>query len=157
MPAKKKSSSKPKAGAKKAAAKPAAKAGLDQAVSTRLAAIEQKLGQLMAMLEKGAGAGPSPLRPLASSGASAPVLDAGASDTAQFLSRTPLFAKLSPSECAILSTHCESKQVDAGQIVFAEGDFGDAMYIVKQGALNIFKKDLLGDVRIAEIRPGGLV
>jgi CRP-like cAMP-binding protein len=31
------------------------------------------------------------------------------------------------------------------------------MYILKQGVLEIFKKDLLGDVRIAEIRPGGLV
>lgn len=125
----------------------------------RLDAIEQKISQLLALVEKGASAVPAPAprrvtSPFASFGSAA---EPGVADTAQFLSRTPLFAKLSPQECAVLAMHCESKQVDAGQIVFSEGDFGDAMYIVKQGALNIFKKDLLGDVRIAEIRPGGLV
>ena len=153
MPAKKKASKKPAAPKKAAPAPKGASEG-------RLAAIEQKLAAILSLLEKGV---PSPqTAPRGAAGGpvpapSAPALDAGGADTAQFLSRTPLFAKLSPSECAILATHCESKQVDAGQIVFAEGDFGDAMYIVKQGALNIFKKDLLGDVRIAEIRPGGLV
>lgn len=145
MPAKKKSS-------KKAPAKPK-----PDAVTGRLALIERKLSQIMALLEKsGTPAGAAAPRATVAM-AAAPALDAANSDTAQFLSRTPLFAKLSPQECAILASHCESKQVDAGQIVFAEGDFGDAMYIVKQGAINIFKKDLLGDVRIAEIRPGGLV
>lgn len=153
MPAKKKASKAPKPAPKKAG--PAvSSAGL----APRLAAIEGKLNAILSLLEKGAAA-PLAARAQAApmNSTASPALDAGAADTAQFLSRTPLFAKLSPSECAILATHCESKLVDAGQIVFAEGDFGDAMYIVKQGALNIFKKDLLGDVRIAEIRPGGLV
>ncbi len=78
-------------------------------------------------------------------------------DTAQFLSRTPLFANLDPSECAALATFLESRVVPAGQLLFHEGDFGDAMYIVKAGALEILKKDFLGPIRVAEIRPGGLV
>jgi hypothetical protein len=123
--------------------------------AAQISALEKKVDRLVALFEKGAapraspGPGPSVQVPATTS--------ASDSDTAQFLSRTPLFAKLSPQECSVLASHCETKQVDAGQILFAEGDFGDAMYVVKQGALNIFKKDVFGDVRIAEIRPGGLV
>jgi CRP/FNR family cyclic AMP-dependent transcriptional regulator len=151
MPIKKKT---PKKTAKKPPVSPP-QAGAGAELLGRLAAIEQKLALLLALVEKGGAAAktaPAP-RPASPSFAA----EAGAADTAQFLSRTPLFAKLSPQECSILAAYCESKQVGAGQTVFSEGDFGDAMYIVKQGALNIFKKDLLGDVRIAEIRPGGLV
>jgi CRP/FNR family cyclic AMP-dependent transcriptional regulator len=158
MPAKKKAS-------KKAPIKttlvrpPASKSGSELAFSKRLDSIEEKLSQVLTSLAHLATQRPNsaPVRvasPVPSFGVAA---EPGVADTAQFLSRTPLFAKLSPQECSILALHCENKQVDAGQIVFSEGDFGDAMYIVKQGALNIFKKDLLGDVRIAEIRPGGLV
>lgn len=156
MPAKKKS---PKKTASKPAPRAAAAApAASPALISRLEAIEQKLTQVLQVLEKGAAALATAQISGRPQAASAPAnFEPGDADTAQFLSRTPLFAKLSPQECSILAGYCESKQVEAGQIVFAEGDFGDAMYIVKQGALNIFKKDLLGDVRIAEIRPGSLV
>ena len=123
--------------------------------------MDAKLNRILTLLSKGAAA--SPAYTAASLPKKAATLQAGPSpaegeaDTAQFLSRTPLFAKLSPQECAILADHCEAKTVAAGQKLFSEGDFGDAMYILKQGILEIYKKDLLGDVRIAEIRPGGLV
>ena len=94
--------------------------------------------------------------PAAPPAASLPVHPAGA-DTAEFLSRTPLFAKLSPPECAILAQHCQMKEIPAGAMLFAEGDFGDSLYVVKEGALEIFKKDVLGDLPIAVIRPGGMV
>jgi CRP/FNR family transcriptional regulator, cyclic AMP receptor protein len=127
-------------------------------LSKRLEAIEKKLVAVLELLEKGATAVKPVSQPRA---AASPTFGApaepGNADTAQFLSRTALFANLSPQECAILASYCETKQVDAGQVVFSEGDFGDAMYVVKQGALNILKQDVLGDVRIAEIRPGGLV
>jgi hypothetical protein len=153
MPAKKKAAKKTKP---KVAVKPARDPG-GAALFARLDLIEGLLKRVLSALERGAAA-PALSQPRNSSpGPQAPVLDSGDADTAQFLSRTPLFAKLSPQECSILAAYCENKTVDAGQVVFAEGDFGDAMYIVRQGAINIFKKDLLGDVRIAEIRPGGLV
>jgi CRP/FNR family cyclic AMP-dependent transcriptional regulator len=160
-PKKKKSAPNKKAPAKRMLKKRHAPVGAELArpdLNSRLDAIERKLAQVLEALAKAPSAPaapPAPSRPAAAPAFSAPTGADG--DTAQFLSRTPLFAKLSPQECAVLASHCESKQVEAGSIVFAEGDFGDAMYIVKQGSLNIFKKDLLGDVRIAEIRPGGLV
>jgi hypothetical protein len=155
MPPKKKVKAKakrPSAGS----GRPSAAAAAPSALFKRLDALEQKLDRIVAALGKGVPSAPAP-RPADADSKAGPQPGASDHDTAQFLSRTPLFAKLSPQECSILASHCEGKTVDAGQIVFAEGDFGDAMYVVKQGSLNIFKKDLLGDVRIAEIRPGGLV
>jgi hypothetical protein len=140
--------------------KRAEKADLNS-VSARLGVIESKLIQILGLLEKGGRAAlAQPSTPFKSApvSQSTDMTPAGSdADTALFLSRTPLFAKLSPQECAVLAAHCETKNVAAGQKLFSEGDFGDAMYILKQGVLEIFKKDLLGDVRIAEIRPGGLV
>jgi CRP/FNR family cyclic AMP-dependent transcriptional regulator len=172
MAPKSKASKKPKPGPKAARKAKPASLGRSQsqppvqapaaaelgALSSRLEAMEKGIATILALLERGlANAAAAPPRPAAQAPFTAKGAEGADPDTAQFLSRTPLFAKLSPQECSILASHCEGKQVTAGQVVFSEGDFGDAMYIVKQGALNIFKKDLLGDVRIAEIRPGGLV
>jgi CRP/FNR family cyclic AMP-dependent transcriptional regulator len=158
MPSKTKA---PKKAPTKTKASPKAKPGPSaDALASRLEAIQKSLAQVLALVEKMAAAPVAAQAPIprpAQPSLPAKPGESADPDTAQFLSRTPLFAKLSPQECSILASHCDGKQVSAGQIVFAEGDFGDAMYIVKQGALNIFKKDLLGDVRIAEIRPGGLV
>lgn len=98
-------------------------------------------------------------RPAAVNSAPSAVLGSQPSDpdTAQFLSRNPLFANLDPQECGVLATFLEARTVPAGQLLFHEGDFGDALYIVKSGALEILKKDFLGPIRVAEIRPGGLV
>ncbi len=162
----------PKAKAKSKAAKPKAKSAAPVGARSsapssakpsndfgaRLVAIESKLEKILEALSRGAA--PSARNSMSPQGAGpslSSAASAGDADIAQFLSRTPLFAKLSPQECGILAGHCEVKIVGSGAPVFNEGDFGDAMYIVKSGTLEIFKKDLLGDVRIAEIRPGGLV
>jgi CRP/FNR family cyclic AMP-dependent transcriptional regulator len=46
----------------------------------------------------------------------------------------------------------EVQELKAGQTVFAEGDKGDRMYIVKSGAVSL----ALGDRVIEEVGPGGL-
>ena len=127
MPSKKKS---PKKSAPKAA-KPKATASAapsSQAVLLRLESIEAKLEHLASLLSKGlVPAGklePKEAAPAFSSSMDNVAVD---SDSAMFLSRTPLFAKLSPQECSILAKHCEVKDVSAGQKLFSEGDFGDAM------------------------------
>lgn len=57
----------------------------------------------------------------------------------------------------MLAVYLEAKTMRVGAPLFEQGDFGDAMYIVKTGALEIYKKDVFGSVRVAEVRPGGLV
>lgn len=88
----------------------------------------------------------------------APVLASPADpDTAQFLARTPLFANHSAQECTVLARYLEQTSLAAGQVLFKQGDYGDALYVVKSGSLEIYKNDVFGAVRVAEVRPGGLV
>jgi hypothetical protein len=88
----------------------------------------------------------------------APVLAAPADpDTAQFLARTPLFANHSAHECTVLAQFLEQTSLASGAVLFKQGDFGDALYVVKSGGLEIYKNDVFGAVRVAEVRPGGLV
>ena len=128
----------------------------------RLEHIESKLDRLLAALEKG---GAKSAKPVVVTGILPPAIEASDAsrlhppdpDTAQFLSRTPLFAKLSAQECSMLAVYLEAKTLAKGGPLFQQGDFGDAMYIVKTGALEIYKNDVFGSVRVAEVRPGGLV
>lgn len=78
-------------------------------------------------------------------------------DTAQFLARTPLFANHSAHECTVLAQYLEQTSLAAGGVLFKQGDYGDALYVVKAGSLEIYKNDVFGAVRVAEVRPGGLV
>jgi hypothetical protein len=127
----------------------------------RLNALEEKLDRLAAGRERSAGPseGAAVAAPVnASAPAPVPVLAVPVdADTAQFLARTPLFANHSAHECAILAQFLEQTSLPAGQVLFQQGDFGDALYIVKSGSLEIYKNDVFGAVRVAEVRPGGLV
>ena len=128
----------------------------------RLEHIESKLDRLLAAFEKGGVKGGKPvvvtgILPPATEAADASRLHPPDPDTAQFLSRTPLFAKLSAQECSMLAVYLEGKTLPKAGPLFQQGDFGDAMYIVKTGALEIYKNDVFGSVRVAEVRPGGLV
>jgi CRP/FNR family cyclic AMP-dependent transcriptional regulator len=127
----------------------------------RLASLEERLEKLAAAVEKGlrTGAGAKALEPAPPS---APVSSGGRAaaadpDTAQFLARTPLFAKLTAAECSVLAQVLETKSLAAGADLFKQDDFGDAMYVVKSGVLEILKSDVLGPLRVAQVRPGSLV
>lgn len=128
----------------------------------RLGAIEEKLERLAAgrsvtastRAERAAAATPAE----APVPVPAPVLASPSdADTAQFLARTPLFANHSAHECTIMAQFLEQATLSSGQVLFKQGDFGDALYVVKTGALEIYKNDVFGSVRVAEVRPGGLV
>jgi CRP/FNR family cyclic AMP-dependent transcriptional regulator len=133
------------------------------AMLARLEHLEVKLDRLLALAEKGAApkagvkAASLSILPPALETADASRLQPADADTAQFLSRTPLFAKLSAQECSMLAVYLEAKTLPKAGPLFQQGDFGDAMYVVRTGALEIYKNDVFGSVRVAEVRPGGLV
>ena len=72
-----------------------------------------------------------------------------------FLSKTSFFGGLMPDVVAIIAGMLKEKRVPAGELLFAEGDDGKSMYIVKDGAL-IFRRHC-GDgtqARLLMMRPG---
>lgn len=74
-----------------------------------------------------------------------------------FLSRTSFFGGLLPETVTIVAAMLKEKRVAAGDLLFAEGDTGKSMYIVREGAL-IVQRLCRGaggtQARLLMMRPG---
>lgn len=71
-------------------------------------------------------------------------------DKASALRTVPLFAKLGVEELLALGELAEDLSVPAGARVFAEGDPGDALYLILTGRVTVER----GGVRLAELGIG---
>ena len=68
-----------------------------------------------------------------------------------FLLETPMFEKLDPSEIQEIIHIVEVEQYQAGDVVFREGDKGDAWFVLYRGAVEVLKHGATGEKRIAEL------
>lgn len=111
--------------------------------------IDQRLNRMESLLEKLVG----------QKHTAAPVSAASTLDSysLEMLSRLPLFSRLNSAEIALAAQRLQEVQMPASELLFAEGDEGDSMYVVVSGSLEIFRQDVLGDRQIAVIRPGAMV
>src|ERR1700693_1686630 len=73
-----------------------------------------------------------------------------------FLSRTSFFGGLMPDTVGIVAGMLKEKRVPAGELLFAEGDTGKSMYIVREGALIVQRHCGGGSIqtRLLMMRPG---
>ena len=60
------------------------------------------------------------------------------------LAEVQLFQLLDENELAELASVIDSKTVGAGEIIFNAGEFGDALYIVRSGEVELSVKDTAG-------------
>ena len=58
-------------------------------------------------------------------------------DATPLLRSIPLFEGLSEEDLQALSSALELRTFKAGQMIFAQGDSGSALYIVESGDINI--------------------
>ena len=72
-----------------------------------------------------------------------------------FLLETPFFEKLEPTELMEIIHIVEVEEYQAGDTIFNEGDEGDAWYVVYRGMVDVLKKGITGETKIAEIGPKG--
>jgi CRP-like cAMP-binding protein len=70
-----------------------------------------------------------------------------------FLLETPMFEKLDPSEIMEVVHIVGIHQYQAGDVVFSEGDAGDAWYVLYKGAVDVLKHGATGEKKIAELGP----
>lgn len=70
-----------------------------------------------------------------------------------FLLETPMFEKLIPSELMEIIHIVEVHQYQAGDVVFNEGDAGDAWYVLHRGAVEVLKHGATGEKKITELGP----
>ncbi len=61
-----------------------------------------------------------------------------------FLAQIHLFAQLDDEERAVLAQSMHERVATAGEVLFQIGDAGDSMFIVKEGAVELFVKDTAG-------------
>lgn len=73
------------------------------------------------------------------------------SDIAEVMSQTFLFRELSDRQRALLAPYMEHRFLDAGDILFMEGERGDTFYVVVDGTLVIRR----GDIVLTEVDAGG--
>ena len=58
-------------------------------------------------------------------------------DRIELLKTIPLFESLEPDDLTALAGKLREHKVPSGQTVFAQGDQGDAMYLIEEGAIDI--------------------
>lgn len=68
-----------------------------------------------------------------------------------------LFAGLTPSEKETLSMFCQERLLEAGELLFTEGDDAIAMYIVKSGSLKVYRDRSTGSTVLGFVGPGEMV
>ena len=67
----------------------------------------------------------------------------------ELLRKIPLFAKLEPSKLKLLAFTSERITYEAEQVLFRQGDIGDAAYIIVEGAAKVLIETDEGEVEVA--------
>jgi signal transduction histidine kinase len=72
------------------------------------------------------------------------------------VAQVPLFAGLSPEELARVGDVATEVALEPGTVLMAEGDPGDALYLVLDGELAITKRSDTGERALATVGPGAI-
>lgn len=72
-------------------------------------------------------------------------------DEVDLLRRIPLFADIDPAKLKLLAFTSERLSFEPGQILFEQGDPGDAAYVVLSGEADILVDNESGRIKVATI------
>jgi CRP/FNR family transcriptional regulator, cyclic AMP receptor protein len=72
-----------------------------------------------------------------------------------FLREVPLFASLDEDELKVLASAVGERALAAGETLFRAGEPGDALFIVRQGAVELFATDTTGHKIVFHTATGG--
>lgn len=75
----------------------------------------------------------------------------------ELLKNIPLFAKIEPSKLKLLAFTSERLSYANGQVLFSQGDSGDAAYIIIGGTASVLIETENGAVEIAQLSKGDVV
>jgi CRP-like cAMP-binding protein len=66
----------------------------------------------------------------------------------EILAESPLFDNLLPTELTMLADLFSIREFRAGEVVFNEGDVGDAMYVIADGSVDVLRKNPSGQLHV---------
>ncbi len=69
------------------------------------------------------------------------------------LHKTRLFEMLSKKELEMLSALSQAKRYEAGEVIFEEGDVGDALYVLVDGPVDVFRRRNGTEKSLATLKP----
>lgn len=73
------------------------------------------------------------------------------SDEVDLLRRIPLFAQIDPSKLKLLAFTSERIVFEADQVVFKQGDEGDAAYVIMEGEADVLVNASAGEIVLATV------
>jgi CRP-like cAMP-binding protein len=76
-------------------------------------------------------------------------------DPVETLRRVPFFTVLPPDELTVLATHCVARRILKDEILVAEGDPCQGLFVVQSGAIKLFKMSENGREQILVIERAG--
>ena len=78
-------------------------------------------------------------------------------DEVELLRRVPMFSQVAPSKLKLLAFTSDRVSYRAGDILFNQGDPGDAAYVVLSGSADILVNSQSGEIKVATLEPNSIV
>lgn len=78
-------------------------------------------------------------------------------DEVRVLRQVPLFAGLEPAKLKLLAFTSDRVSFSADEILFNQGDVGDAAYLVLEGMADVLVESSKGRIKVAEIEHNSIV
>ena len=75
----------------------------------------------------------------------------------ELLRRVPLFAGVEPSKLKLLAFTSDRMSFEAGQILFEQGDPGDAAYVVLNGSAEVLVNRAGSQIKVADLEKNAIV
>ena len=73
------------------------------------------------------------------------------------LRRVPLFAALADDDLEWIARACQTLDLSPGDVLAAEGDEGESLFVITDGELEVVKRSRKADVPLARLGPGEIV
>jgi len=78
-------------------------------------------------------------------------------DEVELLRRVPLFSGVAPAKLKLLAFTSDRVSFDSGQVLFKQGDAGDAAYVVLSGSADVLVSSQSGEIKVATLEPNSIV
>jgi CRP-like cAMP-binding protein len=78
-------------------------------------------------------------------------------DEVLMLRQVPLFAGLEPAKLKLLAFSSDRVSYGAGEVLFRQGDAGDAAYVILAGTAEILVDSAQGPIRVAELGENSII
>jgi CRP-like cAMP-binding protein len=78
-------------------------------------------------------------------------------DEVGMLRKVPLFSRVAPAKLKLLAFTSDRVRYNEGQVLFRQGDEGDAAYVVLSGRAEVIVDSSAGELKVAEVEPNEIV